>query len=567
MTKRRQPIELLLDLPEPEALFRFEEYSSVLTNAIINSEPRFKIGIFGPWGKGKTTLLNKIQQQLEKHETNVLVVPFDAWRYQHESHMVLPMLETLEESLNRKKGIFQSLGEVIGKLAKAFAVGTTLKAGFAELSLKDSLNEHQAEAKSLYYQWHSELNIAMNAVLKQGKNARIVFLVDDLDRCLPNKAVEVLEAIKVFLDTEGFVFVLALDKEVIVNAVEAHYGKEYPISGGDYIKKLIQVEFALPTLRSEDIQEFVKVLQQKLTRLDNDTADALQEVMPEIAKDNPREVKRFINNTLITNAIAVEAGLEIPPRAQVAFMGMKFRWPGFIEQIMEQIGLVDSIKRYLSGDETGNPDAMNVIKTMIEKYPGLERFLRSSTGGGFLELPSAHLSQLIYFAEVVEESEPINLQEQEEDKVTSPRFAKFSERARTVLDFAQEEARNFNHHYIGTEHILLGLVREQDCVAAKVLVNLGVQLNKVRSAVEFIIGHGEKSSIGEIALTPRSLKVIELAVDEAKKLQRSYISTEHLLIGILREGDGVAAGVLESLGVSLDRARAETIRLMSSQPA
>lgn len=147
------------------------------------------------------------------------------------------------------------------------------------------------------------------------------------------------------------------------------------------------------------------------------------------------------------------------------------------------------------------------------------------------------------------------------------RFEKFSERARRVLSLAQEEAQNFNHNYIGTEHILLGLVREQDCVAAKVLVNLGVQLNKVRSAVEFIIGHGEKSSIGEIALTPRSLKVIELAVDEAKKLQRSYISTEHLLIGILREGDGVAAGVLESLGVSLDRARAETIRLMSSQPA
>lgn len=135
------------------------------------------------------------------------------------------------------------------------------------------------------------------------------------------------------------------------------------------------------------------------------------------------------------------------------------------------------------------------------------------------------------------------------------RFEKFSERARRVLSLAQEEAQNFNHNYIGTEHILLGLVREQDCVAAKVLVNLGVQLNKVRSAVEFIIGRGEKSSSGEIGLTPRAKKVIELAVDEARRLNHQYIGTEHLMIGLLREGDGVAAGVLESLGVNLEKAR------------
>ncbi|MCH8088758.1 MAG: ATP-dependent Clp protease ATP-binding subunit [Chloroflexi bacterium] len=147
------------------------------------------------------------------------------------------------------------------------------------------------------------------------------------------------------------------------------------------------------------------------------------------------------------------------------------------------------------------------------------------------------------------------------------RFEKFSERARRVLSLAQEEAQNFNHNYIGTEHILLGLVREQDCVAAKVLVNLGVQLNKVRSAVEFIIGRGEKSSSGEIGLTPRAKKVIELAVDEARRLNHQYIGTEHLMIGLLREGDGVAAGVLESLGVNLEKARSETTRLLSQSYA
>ncbi|MCK4449161.1 MAG: ATP-dependent Clp protease ATP-binding subunit, partial [Anaerolineae bacterium] len=112
------------------------------------------------------------------------------------------------------------------------------------------------------------------------------------------------------------------------------------------------------------------------------------------------------------------------------------------------------------------------------------------------------------------------------------------------------------------EHILLGLVREGDGVAAKVLSNLGVELEKVRSAVEFIIGRGERTFRGEIGLTPRAKRVIELAVDEARRLGHNYIGTEHLLLGLLREGEGVAAGVLESLGVGLEKVREETKRTL-----
>ena len=143
------------------------------------------------------------------------------------------------------------------------------------------------------------------------------------------------------------------------------------------------------------------------------------------------------------------------------------------------------------------------------------------------------------------------------------RFDKFTERARRVLTLAQEEALRFNHNYIGTEHLLLGLVREGEGVAAKVLANLGVELNKVRSAVEFIIGRGDRAVMGEIGLTPRAKKVIELAVDEARRLGHHYIGTEHLLLGLVREGEGIAAGVLESLGVSLDKVRAEVTRILS----
>jgi ATP-dependent Clp protease ATP-binding subunit ClpA len=145
------------------------------------------------------------------------------------------------------------------------------------------------------------------------------------------------------------------------------------------------------------------------------------------------------------------------------------------------------------------------------------------------------------------------------------RFDKFTERARRVLSYAQEEAQRFQHNYIGTEHLLLGLVREEDGVAAKVLQALGVQREQVHNAITFIIGRGDRIVLGEIGLTPRAKKVIELAVDEARRLNHHYIGTEHILLGLAREGEGIATGVLESLGVNLERVRTATIRVLSGE--
>src|SRR5437773_4897710 len=143
-------------------------------------------------------------------------------------------------------------------------------------------------------------------------------------------------------------------------------------------------------------------------------------------------------------------------------------------------------------------------------------------------------------------------------------FDRFNDRAKRVLALAQDEAIRFNHNYIGTEHLLLGLVREGEGVAARVLDSLGVELSKVRTAVEFIIGRGDSTtSPSEITLSPRTKKVIELAIDEARKLGHSHVGTEHLLLGLVREGEGIAAGVLESLGVNLDKVRHQVIHVLS----
>jgi hypothetical protein len=144
------------------------------------------------------------------------------------------------------------------------------------------------------------------------------------------------------------------------------------------------------------------------------------------------------------------------------------------------------------------------------------------------------------------------------------RFDKFTDEARRVLTYAQDEAQRLDHNYIGTEHFLLGLVREEESVAAHVLKAMGIGLPDVRRAVLFIVGRGDRPVPGEVGLTPRAKRVIELAIDEARRLGHRYIGTEHLLLGLVREGEGVAAGVLESMGVDLDRVRREVIRAVTT---
>ncbi|HEX3826084.1 MAG TPA: ATP-dependent Clp protease ATP-binding subunit [Sporichthyaceae bacterium] len=142
-------------------------------------------------------------------------------------------------------------------------------------------------------------------------------------------------------------------------------------------------------------------------------------------------------------------------------------------------------------------------------------------------------------------------------------FERFTDRARRVVVLAQEEARMLNHNYIGTEHILLGLIHEGEGVAAKALESLGISLEAVRSQVEEIIGQGQQAPSGHIPFTPRAKKVLELSLREALQLGHNYIGTEHILLGLIREGEGVAAQVLVKLGADLNRVRQQVIQLLS----
>ncbi len=144
---------------------------------------------------------------------------------------------------------------------------------------------------------------------------------------------------------------------------------------------------------------------------------------------------------------------------------------------------------------------------------------------------------------------------------------RFTQRARRVLAYAQEEAERLNHSYIGTEHLLLGLLREESGIAGKVLRELNVQFDRVTELVERITGPGRRTPFSKIDLTPRTKRVIELAVDEARRLGQHYIGTEHLLLGLIRQGDGVAIDILRQLGVNSDQIRRETMRALQETPS
>ncbi|MCU1445144.1 Clp protease N-terminal domain-containing protein, partial [Cryobacterium sp.] len=142
-------------------------------------------------------------------------------------------------------------------------------------------------------------------------------------------------------------------------------------------------------------------------------------------------------------------------------------------------------------------------------------------------------------------------------------FERFTDRARRVVVLAQEEAKMLNHNYIGTEHILLGLIHEGEGVAAKALESLGISLDAVREQVQDIIGQGQQQPTGHIPFTPRAKKVLELSLREALQLGHNYIGSEHILLGLMRECEGVAALLLVKLGADLNRVRQQVIQLLS----
>lgn len=424
-SQKHSLLRLLLDVPEDDAIFGFDEYASVLTSAIFATDPHFTIGIFGKWGSGKTTLLKKIQHLLESsYSEKVLTVFFDAWRYQSEEHMLLPILDTLLEHLKREETHWRELSSRLKRLTASMATAMKLKLPFLEIDGKSALEHWQAEEqmRSDYVGWLSELQKALDDVRRGDPDRRIVMLIDDLDRCLPSKVVEVLESIKVMLDVPGFIFVLALDELVVEQAIQSYYGQNYSVSSKDYVKKLVQVEFRLPPLRTEDVMNYVRMLQQRIGRIGGQTSQTLAQVVPIAVGDNPREVKRFVNAVLLGTAVMRNIGVTVPVSQQIAFMAMGFRWPGIVRTLASDKSLWKLVGEYmeakigggvlvLSEEETKN------IEEMLENKPGLDSYLQESPGKELLDLSDDDFNELVYYTSITHEKKKVEIAQDLIDEV------------------------------------------------------------------------------------------------------------------------------------------------------
>ncbi|MBA7466793.1 RNA polymerase sigma factor RpoD [subsurface metagenome] len=480
-SKKSTSTKLLLDIPEEEVHFGFNEYASVLASTIMGNEPHFSIGIFGTWGSGKTTLLKKVESILElSSPRKALPVFFDAWRYQHEEHMILPILKTIQDHLINEQSNWGQLRERMPRILKSMSAAITIKTPILDLDVDKALNRYgqsEEEINSDYYNWLDKLQSELDCARHSDPDKRIVIMIDDLDRCLPPKLIEVIESVKVMLDVPGFVFVLALDPSVLIDAIEAHYGASSNISGKDYIKKLFQVEFRLPPLRRKDVVDYIDLICKKSVHSDRETSKALLELVPIVTGNNPREIKRFINSALIAVSVMRKIGARVKTECQIAFMAMEFRWPGEVETLLSDEETRNMMKSYIdvnkqSGKTELSTDKMKRVKEIFENNIGLKDFLRIPPANKLLDLKNAELGELIYYTsmtsdEGVDATSKQRLKEQLDEVLSS-----LTPREQRVLQlrFGLEDGQSRTLEEVGKEFNVTGeRIRQIETIALRKL--------------------------------------------------------------------------------------------------
>lgn len=326
---------ILLDAPLDRNLaLGFDELADAFRSVIETSPAQFAIGVFGGWGSGKTTLMQAIKSRL--NPKNCAVVWFSAWRYEKEQHLIVPLLDVVREGLmdwyDANQDVPAQLGQAVKKVAatvgKAIAsllAGFSMKVGVPggpEVSYQvnkaiaqaDKFDEADMAARvprSFYHASFNALHEAFAEFVGKDEKRRIVVFIDDLDRCLPDGALEVLEAIKLFFDMPGFVFVVGLDQRVVELSVGRRYrdvladkgatpGAEM-VSGASYVRKIFQVPYSLAPVSPAQIDDFLRSVSD-IAKLPQPQWDEIsQKVRPHLrfladaSGVNPREVKRYIN--------------------------------------------------------------------------------------------------------------------------------------------------------------------------------------------------------------------------------------------------------------------------------
>ena len=384
--------KILLDAPTNRPALRYEGIAAAFAGIIVDSEPNFAIGIFSGWGSGKTTLMGAIKTALPTD--GILTVDFNAWRFEREPQLLVPLLDTIRGALADRAALGEQSkangGEIsdaapklrriagrVGRIVKALATGLSGSAGipgavtinydvgaaidaFAALAASASTigptsDQEDLAPKSLYVAAFSELQAAFNDLADAGLT-RIVVFVDDLDRCLPANALDVLESMKLFFDLPGFIFVVGLDESVIGRAISTKLTATMaspptaadgattvaaPVLdeqvGREYAKKIFQVPYTLPFVLPMQLEDLLESMYAEAEITGDQLADLRTRVRPYLdviavqGRVNPREVKRFINSYTLQTLIRPD----LVPEAILALQTIAFRpdWQPWYEEV------------------------------------------------------------------------------------------------------------------------------------------------------------------------------------------------------------------------------------------
>jgi len=414
---------VMLDAPAVRPALSFQQIASSLASIIQTSTPRFAVGIFGGWGSGKSTLMDAIRHQVDA-TSDIITVEFNAWRYEREPHLIIPLLDTIRAGVwswsetaavaPERREVARHIAARIGRVVRALvrsssidigipgAVSLSVDPGGALDEMTHRGGHEAAHPQSLYYGAFQELSGAFDEVTAAGVSRLVVF-VDDLDRCMPEHALSVLESMKLFFDMPGFVFVVGLDEHVVESAVHSKFatsntGQPSDLVAqleSDYLKKIFQVPYTLPSMVAGQLDELIWWLEQHedLSPIQReDLRTRVIRYLRYVATDgriNPREVKRFINAYTLSRMIRPD----LDPDIILALQTLDFRtdWGRIYDDVIlaEPDIASTAIQQFRDGDDRAFEDlwpSLGVLPFELSAFlrapeagvltrPGLDRYV------------------------------------------------------------------------------------------------------------------------------------------------------------------------------------------------
>jgi hypothetical protein len=430
-----QSRKVLLDSPTTTPALGFDSIARAFAAIINESQPQFAIGIFGGWGSGKTTLMKAIKAALPTD--TVVSVEFNAWRFEREPQLLVPLLDTIRAALvrwaepksQRRREKVRSIATRVGRVVRALATGLSAEVGLpgaAKVSYDmgialDALSPpgEPETPQSLYVAAFLELERAFSELSASGVT-RIVVFVDDLDRCLPGNALDMLESMKLFFDLPGFVFVVGLDEDVVERAIRAKFshlddrsdatdvnGSESAAMavsqrlGREYVKKIFQLPYSLPAMMPQQLNQLLESMYSEVALDDIQLKDLRRRVRPYLqyvaveGRVNPREVKRFINAYILQ--MLIRPGLDADTVLALQTIAFRYDWEALYDGIIADSALfIDALRRYTQGEERGESTFDDISPRLETLPPDLASYLRSPLARPLIQHPTldAYLSSL-----------------------------------------------------------------------------------------------------------------------------------------------------------------------------